>query len=60
MSKDIVKIKLVKSLIGQQKKVKASILGLGLRKLGSEVELPKTKETLGLINKVIHLVEIKG
>ena len=37
-----------------------SIIGLGLRKIGSEVELPKTKETLGLINKVIHLVEIKG
>ncbi|MBT4989544.1 MAG: 50S ribosomal protein L30 [Rickettsiales bacterium] len=60
MTKETVKVTLKKSLIGQDKKKQESVKGLGLRKIGSTRTLVKTSETLGLINKVKHLVEIEG
>ena len=57
MSKKTIKVTLVKSLIGQKKKISESIKGLGLRKIGSSNVLNNTPETLGLINKVKHLIK---
>lgn len=53
-----IKVKLVKSLIGQTKKIRDTIKGLGLRKVNSESELLATAENLGMVNKVKHLVKI--
>ena len=59
MSKDTVKVTLVKSLIGQQKKMAESVKGLGLRKVGSSNVLKNSPETIGLINKVKHLIKFE-
>ena len=53
------KITLVKSAIGFDKKQKLVVKGLGLRRLHHTVELPDTPATRGMIHKVRHLVEVK-
>jgi len=53
------KITLVKSAIGFDKKQKLVVRGLGLRRLHHTVELPDTPATRGMIHKVRHLVEVK-
>jgi large subunit ribosomal protein L30 len=52
------KITLVKSAIGFDKKQKLVVQGLGLRRLNHTVELPDTPATRGMILKVRHLVEV--
>ena len=52
------KITLVKSAIGFDKKQKLVVRGLGLRRLHHTVELPDTPATRGMIHKVRHLVEV--
>ncbi len=57
------KVTQVKSAIGYPKRQKATIRALGFSKLGSVVEHEKTPATLGMVEKVIHLVcveEIEG
>ena len=54
-----VKITLVKSAIGFDKKQKQVVEGLGLRRLNHTVELADTPATRGMILKVRHLVEVK-
>lgn len=56
--KETIKITLVKSVIGTKKSHKATIHGLGLRKLNSSSELVNTPEVRGMINKVNYLIEI--
>ncbi len=58
MSSETIKIKLVKSPIGYNKKQKAVLTGMGLRKLNSVVELVNNPMTLGMVKKVNHLVKI--
>ena len=53
-----VKVTLVKSPIGALKKHKACLTGLGLRRIRHEVEVEDTPAVRGMINKVIHLVEV--
>ena len=53
------KITLVKSAIGFDRKQKQVVEGLGLRRLNHTVELPDTPATRGMILKVRHLVEVK-
>jgi large subunit ribosomal protein L30 len=53
----------VKSAIGYPKRQKATIKALGFSKLGSVVEHVKSPATLGMVEKVSHLVcveEIEG
>jgi large subunit ribosomal protein L30 len=54
-----VKITLVKSTIGFDKKQAAVVQGLGLRRLNHTVELVDTPATRGMIQKVRHLVEVQ-
>jgi large subunit ribosomal protein L30 len=54
-----VKITLVKSPIGFDKKQKQVVEGLGLRRLNYSVELPDTPATRGMILKVRHLVVVE-
>ena len=50
------KITLKKSTIGSQKRQIATVKGLGLKKINSSVIREATPETLGMINKIKHLV----
>ncbi len=58
MAKKSVVIKQVKSSIKASKSQKASLVGLGLRKIGMTRELEDTASVRGMIDKVAHLVEI--
>jgi large subunit ribosomal protein L30 len=57
--KKTIKVKLIRSTIGCPPKVRATIKGLGLTKLNKEVNLEDTPSVRGMINKVIHMVEVK-
>jgi large subunit ribosomal protein L30 len=52
------KVTLVKSTIGFDKKQAAVVRGLGLRRIRHSVELADTPETRGMIHKVRHLVTV--
>jgi large subunit ribosomal protein L30 len=54
-----IKITLVKSTIGFDKKQDKVVTGLGLRRIGHSVELADTPETRGMIHKVRHLVTVE-
>ena len=54
-----VKITLVKSTIGFDKKQAKVVEGIGLRRIGHTVELPDTAATRGMIQKVRHLVTVE-
>lgn len=58
MSTGRVRVKQVKSAIGYDRRQRATLRGLGLRRLQHEVELRDTPEVRGMIRKVIHLVEV--
>ena len=53
-----VKVKLVRSPIGCKESHRATVRGLGLRKLGSVRELQDTPAVRGMINKVSFLVQV--
>lgn len=53
-----VKVTLVKSTIGALEKHRQCVKGLGLRRIRHTVELEDTPSVRGMINKVIHLVEV--
>ena len=57
MSK-MIKIKQTKSSIGRLPKHKATLVGLGLRKIGQVRELEDTSSVRGMINRVQYMVEI--
>ena len=55
----MLKITLDKSVICTPKSQKATVQGLGLRRIRHSVELPDTPETRGMIHKVRHLVTVQ-
>ena len=52
------KVKMIGSLIGGTDKQRASVRGLGLRRMHQVVELEDTKAVRGMVNAVPHLVTI--
>jgi large subunit ribosomal protein L30 len=56
--KKTIKVKLVRSVIGTREAHRATVRGLGLRKLGSVRELEDTAAVRGMVRKVSYLVEI--
>jgi len=54
-----VKVTLVRSTIGFNRRQAEVVRGLGLRRIRHTVELPDTPEIRGMIRKVRHLVETK-
>ena len=52
------KIKLVRSPIGCQESHRATVRGLGLRKVNSVSELKDSPEVRGMINKISYLVKV--
>lgn len=53
-----IKITLIKSLIGRNTKHKKCALCLGLKKINQTVEVIKSRETLGMINKINYMIKI--
>ncbi|MEY4235009.1 MAG: ribosomal protein [Pseudomonadota bacterium] len=53
-----VKIQLVRSPIGCKEALRATVRGLGLRKMGSTSELEDTPAVRGMINKISYLVKV--
>jgi large subunit ribosomal protein L30 len=56
--KSTVQIKLVRSINGTRESHRATVRGLGLRKLNSESTLEDTPAVRGMINKVSYLVKV--
>jgi len=54
-----VKVTLVKSTIGFDKKQAAIVQGMGLRRINHTVELADTDSIRGMIHKVRHLVTVE-
>ncbi len=54
------KVTLVKSVIGTKQSHRATVIGLGLRRINHTVELLDTPEIRGMINKVSYLVKCEG
>ena len=55
-----VKVTLVKSVIGTKQSHRATVRGLGLRRLNSVSELEDTPAVRGMINKVSYLLKCEG
>lgn len=53
------KVTLAKSVIGANKKQRATVKGLGLRKINQTRILNNTPAIRGMIKKVIHLVNVE-
>jgi len=58
MSNKTIKVTLVRSPIGTRGTHKATVLGLGLKKLHQTRELEDTPAVRGMINKVSYLVRV--
>ena len=53
-----VKVRWVRSQIGYNRKQRATLRGLGLRRLNQTVELEDSPSVRGMINAVTHLVVV--
>jgi large subunit ribosomal protein L30 len=53
-----VKVQLVRSPIGCKESHRATVRGLGLRKMNSVSEIEDTPATRGMINKISYLVKV--
>jgi len=58
VDKGTVTVKLVRSINGTRESHRATVRGLGLRKLNSESTLEDTPAVRGMINKVSYLVKV--
>ena len=50
------KVTLVRSVVGARREHRASVRGLGLRRVNHTVELPDTPAIRGMVRKVSYLV----
>lgn len=55
-----IKVTLVKSVIGTKPEHRATVRGLGLRRLNHTVEVQDTPSTRGMINAVSYLLKCEG
>ncbi|MBW2568778.1 MAG: 50S ribosomal protein L30 [Deltaproteobacteria bacterium] len=53
----LLKVTLIKSMIGRPEKHRRVLLGMGLTRLNKTVELKNIPSVRGMINKVLHLVK---
>lgn len=54
-----VKVTLRRSVIGEKPKTRATVAGLGLRKINQTVEQVDSPSLRGMLAKVSHLVEVE-
>jgi len=57
--KSSIRVRQVKSGIGYSKDQRATLVGLGLRRMHQVVELEDTPSVRGMVNKINHLVVIE-
>ncbi len=55
-----IKVTLIRSLIGTMQTHRATVRGLGLRRLNHSVQVIDTPATRGMINKVGYLLKCEG
>ena len=55
----MLRVKLVRSVIGYQQDQRDTVRSLGIRKMNQTVEVPDNPVMRGMINKVIHLVSVE-
>jgi len=60
MSQKTVTLKLVRSPIGCKSDHRATVRGLGLRKMNSVSTLVDTPEVRGMINKISYLIQVQS
>ncbi len=60
MAEKTLKVTLVKSVIGTKQDHRATVRGLGLRRLNSSAMLEDTAAVRGMITKVAYLVKLEG
>ena len=56
--KNMMKVKLVRSMNGRLKAHIACVRGLGLRRMHQVVEVEDTASTRGMVNKVSYMVKV--
>jgi large subunit ribosomal protein L30 len=59
MAKASIKVTQIKSSNGRLKNHRASVAGLGLRRIGHTVEVEDTPSVRGMINQVHYLVRVE-
>ncbi len=57
---ETIRVKLVRSPIGTNNRVRETVKGLGLGKVGTERELKRTPAVEGMIRRLKHLVEVQN
>lgn len=55
----MLRVKLVRSVIGYQQDQRDTVRSLGIRKMQQTVEVPDNPVMRGMINKVIHLLSVE-
>lgn len=60
MAEKTIKVTLVKSVIGTKQDHRATVRGLGLKKLNSSAQLEDTPAVRGMIRKVAYLLKCEG
>jgi large subunit ribosomal protein L30 len=58
--KKMIKVTLVRSVINTRSDHRATVLGLGLRRINHTVEVEDTPAVRGMINKVSYLLKFEG
>ena len=59
-AKKTVKVRLVRSRYGRLRNHIKCVRGLGLRRIGQQVEVEDTPSVRGMINKVSYLLEVEA
>lgn len=59
MAEKMLRVTLTRSPISTPKDHRATVRGLGLRRMNHTVELPDRPEIRGMINKVVYLVSVE-
>lgn len=54
-----IRVTQVKSKIGSSKRQKRTLEALGLRRINSKVEVEASPQILGMVRKVVHLVQVE-
>ena len=60
MANKTITVELTRSPIGRLPKHRATVDGLGLRKVGQRRELEDTPSVRGMVNKVYYMVKVVG
>lgn len=59
MAQETLRIALRRSEIGSTQRQRATLRGLGLRKIGDERVVSKNEAVAGMIDKVRHLIDVQ-